>query len=1174
MRIRLLIQLLFSGALLPVLAVPSLYAQQRTAVSLEDPSLQPKTLSLSAALADGDENWDARFGHPSLTYTASALAVAPNGDLYVGGTFTAIGGIKANNIARWDGQRWHPLGDGIANGNGYVYALTVGPDGALYVGGYFTTVGTKRANSIARWDPATQTWSALGQGLSRSTSTASVYSLVFQGNTLYAGGDFTTSGQAELKKFARWNGTAWEDLGSGLGRQNYDGTFSAEGAYDVRALAVRGTEVFIGGGFDAVAAGRANSLARFDTQDGTFHAVGGGVGSGVGYESAGTVRALAVDAGRVCVGGTFDRVGLLAGTNAPASNVACWDGAAWHTLGDGIYRQFGATVDALAFVGTMLVATGQFDSAGGEQARFVAGWNGTAWSEIGGGLASQGNALAADGAGGFFVTGGFVTVGDNFGALRIAHWTGQQWQAMGQGLAYSTISAHVRSLAVGGGLVYAAGGQTHAGGVPTSHISAWDGQAWHALGDGLGTPYEDAYAAVIGPDGALYVGGNFTTAGTITANRIARWDPATRTWTALGNGVNGSVKALAFAPNGDLYAGGEFTRAGNVEAKHIARWDGQQWATVGGGMNSYVDALTIGADGRVYAGGWFDQAGGNPANRIAIWNGTNWSALGGGLGAGFSNRAYAIALIGDDVYVGGNFDATATTAAAGIARWNQATGWSALGSGIGGGEQDVYAFILRGDDLFVGGNFVTAGDQPVGSIARWNTATQSWTPLGSGVAGDYSEVRALALDGNTLYVAGRFVTAGGNPASGFAAYALGGVAAQARMQVDPGTVSFGDVVTGMQADLLVTITNAADATGPLTGSVSLPAGSPFTIIDGGGAFTLQPGGARGVTVRFSPQAQGAAAATLTITHNAPNVASPTTVTLTGNGTARGGVIVMRNFDPAGPQQTIGAQTGGFVFGTNGYGDRAKATVFTPPPGKASGTDLLSEVRVWFSYQDPLPGEATYTLAIHNGTAATGPTGPPLFSQTYRIASVNADDDFTTPSDPTIHPIEPALPVTGSFFAVVDFGAYSSTRLAAIASGPEVNTRVPEVWEQLSDGSWINVSDSWKAGQAGWQMWIEAHMSTTTPVETGEAPGTLAFGGATPDPFRDATTLQYTLDKAGPVLLEVFDLTGRRVATLVDAVQGAGAHTAAFDARGLASGTYLCRLVAGNQQITRPVVVVR
>lgn len=93
------------------------------------------------------------------------------------------------------------------------------------------------------------------------------------------------------------------------------------------------------------------------------------------------------------------------------------------------------------------------------------------------------------------------------------------------------------------------------------------------------------------------------------------------------------------------------------------------------------------------------------------------------------------------------------------------------------------------------------------------------------------------------------------------------------------------------------------------------------------------------------------------------------------------------------------------------------------------------------------------------------------------------------------------------------------------------------------------------------------------VEVG-APLEFALKAGFPNPFREATTLRYTLAEDASVTLEVYDTLGRKVRTLVDERQPADAYTVRFDAEGLASGTYFVRLIAGDFTATRSMVLVR
>ncbi len=89
------------------------------------------------------------------------------------------------------------------------------------------------------------------------------------------------------------------------------------------------------------------------------------------------------------------------------------------------------------------------------------------------------------------------------------------------------------------------------------------------------------------------------------------------------------------------------------------------------------------------------------------------------------------------------------------------------------------------------------------------------------------------------------------------------------------------------------------------------------------------------------------------------------------------------------------------------------------------------------------------------------------------------------------------------------------------------------------------------------------------------PEAFVLDDAYPNPFREETTIQYHLRADAPVRIDIFDIRGRLVETLVDETQGTGTHEVNWDATRLSSGTYLYRLqVNDNVVSTRQVTLVR
>jgi hypothetical protein len=88
------------------------------------------------------------------------------------------------------------------------------------------------------------------------------------------------------------------------------------------------------------------------------------------------------------------------------------------------------------------------------------------------------------------------------------------------------------------------------------------------------------------------------------------------------------------------------------------------------------------------------------------------------------------------------------------------------------------------------------------------------------------------------------------------------------------------------------------------------------------------------------------------------------------------------------------------------------------------------------------------------------------------------------------------------------------------------------------------------------------------------PRAFALNQNYPNPFNPTTSIQYALPNAVDVRLEVFNLLGQKVASLVNARQPAGNYTVQFNAGNLASGVYFYKLQAGSNLATKKMMLVK
>lgn len=100
------------------------------------------------------------------------------------------------------------------------------------------------------------------------------------------------------------------------------------------------------------------------------------------------------------------------------------------------------------------------------------------------------------------------------------------------------------------------------------------------------------------------------------------------------------------------------------------------------------------------------------------------------------------------------------------------------------------------------------------------------------------------------------------------------------------------------------------------------------------------------------------------------------------------------------------------------------------------------------------------------------------------------------------------------------------------------------------------------------------LDATSVENNNERPVRVDLAQNYPNPFNPTTQIQYTLPESGHVRLDVFNMMGQRVATVVNENVSAGTHTVNFDATDLSSGIYLYRLQSGSETLTRKMTLIK
>lgn len=279
---------------------------------------------------------------------------------------------------------------------------------------------------------------------------------------------------------------------------------------------------------------------------------------------------------------------------------------------------------------------------------------------------------------------------------------------------------------------------------------------WSPLGPpGAGGSYNTVWA--IAEDATyLYIGGDFLNwDGIAAADNIVRYNKQTGVYSAMSNGLNDIVYAIAVAPNGNVYIGGKFLNADGVAAAdYLTVWNGTSFAAVGvpntgTAAITNVKTLCFGVTGILYIGGNFTNWNNiGAADQIVSWDGTAYAALSTGKAAGGDPDFHVWTIVNlpnGDIAIGGDFVGFA-------AEWN-GSAFTTLGANL----DNVVASLMVDSSgvLWAAGQFTV----PVLGLARFTGST--WVAAGSGLSGGGGAVSGAVDSNNNIYVGGAFTSAGG-----------------------------------------------------------------------------------------------------------------------------------------------------------------------------------------------------------------------------------------------------------------------------------------------------------------------------------------------------------------------------------------------------------------------------